>query len=284
MSRYGIAEWYGLPFTTLTPGQRRAMACSALDEAPPLQCPFAQKPCHKKGGICAIQPYAEADGRIGEAEGEPVIVCPTRFEQDNVILRWLADIVGFRERHAKVAREVPFMVSTTTEKPAGRIDIVLAEVNDEMKWFGLEVQAVYFSGRKMESDFRALRDSMDAKPPFPGRVRRPDWRSSSAKRLMPQLQVKVPTLRRWFSKIEVAVDRQFFQAMGGPSPNPSHDLNDGDVIWLVPDLSGSRLRRDHWEVLTLEDSAEKLLAARTVNRQDFESALRSKLKPLTKSS
>ncbi|MXZ87637.1 MAG: hypothetical protein F4Z07_02145 [Dehalococcoidia bacterium] len=72
--------------------------------------------------------------------------------------------------------------------------------------------------------------------PFPSPVRRPDWRSSSAKRLMPQLQVQVPLLRRWRSKTAVAVERPFLEALGGASEEPSHDLDAGDVIWMVPEL------------------------------------------------
>ena len=82
----------------------------------------------------------------------------------------------------------------------------------------------------------------------------------------------------------VAVDAPFFDAIGGPSATPSLDLNDGDIIWLVPELqegpSGElRLVRGHWEVLTLEESNERLLAAVTVPREEFESALLSRLQP-----
>ncbi len=116
-------------------------------------------------------------------------------------------------------------------------------------------------------------------------VRRPDWRSSSAKRLMPQLEIKAPTLRRWGAKLAVAVDRPFFNAVGGTSDQPSHDLNEGDIIWLVTHLERAapgtwRLARDHWEVLTLEDSNKRLQAAETVSRENFETALRSRLRPL----
>ena len=139
----------------------------------------------------------------------------------------------------------------------------------------------------MSSQFELLRTDTGSLPPYPDRVRRPDWRSSSAKRLMPQLQVKAPTVRRWQTKIAVAVDRPFFESIGGPSLNASQDINDGDVIWLVPELTRDepsdsyRLARGHWEVLTLEASTEKLLAARTISRNDFETTLREKLLPLT---
>lgn len=252
-------------------------------------CRFQQgsPPCHKRGGVCSLIRYQSGAGdRIGPEQGDPVIVCPKRFEEDKVLLYWLAEIVGFPANEAMVAREVPFMRGTSTDKAAGKIDLVVARNRSgTMAWYGLEIQAVYFSGRGMQSEFLALKDDQNPEPPFPDAIRRPDWRSSSAKRLMPQLQVKVPTLRRWGSKIAVAVDRPFFDSIGGPSPEPTHDLNDGDIIWMIPEMSRTgqnsyRLNRGHWEVLTLEDSSNRLLAAETVRREAFEQALRSKLEHL----
>jgi len=122
----------------------------------------------------------------------------------------------------------------------------------------------------MQSDFKTLLENDDAVAPEPTAVRRPDWRSSSAKRLMPQLQVKAPTLRRWGTRLAVAVDLPFFEAIGGPTTTPSHDLDDGDIVWLVPRIScDSHLEMHHWEVLSLEDSSDKLLSAEAVKRQQF---------------
>ena len=80
----------------------------------------------------------------------------------------------------------------------------------------------------------------------------------------------------------VAVDKPFFDSIGGPSENYSQDLGDGDIIWLVPSISQNQdgnlvLTRSHWEVLTLESASEKLLAARTIQRNEFERALRGRL-------
>ena len=285
--RYGIGEWYGQPLLSLTPAQRRNLALAALGERNLIpQCPFqrSRPTCSKKGGVCSLRRYTQSeDGRIGEPVGGHVITCPARFEEDNLLVLWLADIVGFAPGEASIAREVPFMQGTSTNKPAGKIDLVVAKTsNDGVTWHGLEIQAVYFSGKGMQSEFHSLLDDTYDTPPFPTAIRRPDWRSSSAKRLMPQLQIKAPTLRRWGSKLAVAVDRPFFEAVGGPSPNPSRDLNEGDIIWLVPEIvvEGGRahLSRWHWEVLTLEASTEKLLAAKTIRRRDFEQALLLKLK------
>ena len=287
--RYGIGEWYGQPFLSLSPSQRRHLATVALGEGNEIpKCPFQQNQpsCNKRGGVCSIHRYSRCeDGRLGQPVGRHVITCPSRFDQDRLLIFWLSEIVGFSPADALVAREVPFMLGTTTNRPAGKIDLVVAKTSGEgVVWHGLEIQAVYFSGTGMQSEFDALLDDAHETPPFPTAIRRPDWRSSSAKRLMPQLQIKAPTLRRWGSKIAVAVDRPFFESVGGPSPNPSHDLNDGDIIWLVPELvvDGEyvRLSRWHWEVLTLEASTEKLLAASTIRREDFERTLLSKLKPI----
>ena len=281
MSRYGIAEWYGHPFLDLSPQDRQRFAEVALTDQTPPPCPFRAMPCSKRGGVCTIQPYEPDGDHISHAVGHPVIVCPVRFEQEQMLIRWLAEVVGFLPETTLVARETPFMLGTKTRKPAGKIDLVVAQDRHVLTWFGLEIQAVYFSGPGMEIEFEALRDSQSACAPFPLRVRRPDWRSSSAKRLAPQLQIKGPTLRRWHSEIAVAVDKPFYASIGGPSNTPSHDLDSGDVIWLVPELSANRLERGHWEVLTLEVSTEKLLSAKAIPRQEFEYALRRKLTPLT---
>ena len=289
-ARYGIAEWYGQPFLSLSLDERRLLAATAVGqnrEVPP--CPFQKgcPPCRKRGGVCSLHRYEQdQDGRLGAPQGDPAIVCPARFEEKQLLVSWLAEIVGFSPDEAMTAREVPFMRGTGTDKAAGKIDLVVAKTaNGGLQWYGLEIQAVYFSGKGMQSEFVNLRDDRHPKPPFPDEVRRPDWRSSSAKRLLPQLQVKVPTLRRWGSKMAVAVDRPFFESVGGPSPTPSRDLNDGDIIWLVPELTrdaeGSyRLSQGHWEVLTLEEAGKKLLAAETVRREAFERELQGKLEPL----
>lgn len=287
MSRYGIAEWFGNAFVGLTVAERQRYAAVALGATPIPACPFQenQPPCRKAGGVCSLQLYGEGDnGRAGPAEAPPVITCPARFEQDRAVVDWLAEVVGFPPDETLLAKEIPFMRSRTTDKPAGMIDLVVGRIAaTELRWYALEIQAVYFSGSGMTSQFEALLHDDAPAPPYPDRVRRPDWRSSSAKRLMPQLQTKVPTLRSWLTKLAVAVDEPFFASIGGPSRNRSHDVNDGDIIWLVPRLvrvegnGAYQLTRGHWEVLTLEASMDKLMAADRITRGAFEQLLLAKL-------
>ena len=290
-TRYGIAEWYGQSFTSLSPPTRRTYAEYALGQADDQhpRCPFQtnQPQCSKKGGVCSIQRYTEGNNnRLGDPVGESVITCPNWFGEESLVNIWLAEVAGFPFLEIQVAREVPFMRSTETDKPAGKIDMIVAHVQGErLNWHGLEIQAVYFSGTGMRTEFEAILNDHNESPPFPSAIRRPDWRSSSAKRLMPQLEIKAPTIRRWGAKLAVGVDRSFFDAIGGASDEPIHDINEGDIIWLVTRLertvnNGLRLVRDHWEVLTLEDSNKRLQAAETVSREHFEAALWSRLRPL----
>ena len=280
MTLYGIGEWYGERFSTMPATRRREFASIALSQGNEPDCPFRRErtPCSKQGGVCTLQKYKIVEERIASSVGEPVIVCPYRFDQDDLIPHWLAEIAGFDQVY--LAHEVPFMRAPTTGREAGRIDLVLAGNTEASEWYGLEIQAVYFSGASMKKDFELLLHDQSMPASKPTARRRPDWRSSSAKRLMPQLEVKVPTLRQWGKKLAVAVDLPFFEAIGGASASPSHDIYSGDVIWLVPRLLGGRLQRYHWEVLSLEASSRKLLAADPVRRKDFEADLRRKLKRL----
>ncbi|WP_419915094.1 NotI family restriction endonuclease [Hoeflea sp.] len=114
----------------------------------------------------------------------------------------------------------------------GRIDMVLAKSNapkdHPMQWCAVEVQAVYFSGNKMSVEFDSLIASKGVAK-MPVENRRPDYRSSGPKRLMPQLQIKVPTLRRWGKKMVVVVDASFFESMGEMAT--VNELSNSDIVW-----------------------------------------------------
>ena len=279
--RYGIAEWYGQPFTELSPAQRSEFAGLALGDTrsqPP--CPFQEgrPPCSRSGGVCSIQRYADVDGRIGAAEGAPVSTCSRRFEEGQLLVRWLAEIAGFGEGEAMVAREVPFMPSTESV-----IDLALVQAaNGRLEWHVLDMQSAIASESGMRLQFEVLRDDRDARAPFPAVDLQPHWPSARASLLLRTGTKK--HLLRWSQQTAVAVDRPFFDATGGPSPSFSRDLGDGDIVWLVPEIvrtdAGFALARGHWEVLTLEASGEKLLAAETIKREAFEEALRARLRPL----
>jgi hypothetical protein len=249
-------------------------------------CPF--KPdnamCHKKGGVCSLALYELAQEEPARIVSKPVTTCPTRFLEANRAFEWVSNtLLGAPD--AKVVSEVSFLMSEQGEEmeedEVGRIDNVLVKVTDtSLAWCALEMQAVYFSGGKMEDDFARMRNWEGPGLPFPAKQRRPDYRSSGPKRLMPQLQIKVPTLRRWGKKMAVIVDKGFWESLGEIRP-VSH-LSNADIAWFIVDYEGpvdGRYRLIPLEAVftTLEHSVEGLTGGTPVPLEQFETSIRQKL-------
>ncbi len=205
--RFSIGEWYGVPLATLTPDQRRSYAeIQALKkwERPAIRCPFqVEKACTKVGGVCTLRLYEEepeskvvspADGVLGALR----TTCPLRFEENRAIYRWVGQtILGCDDPLA--IGEIGFLETPPVEdveyepSDVGRIDKVLIVPNSQpLSWCALEVQAVYFQGKAMRNDFAAIRNELGDGLVLSPVTRRPDYRSSGPKRLMPQLQINVP--------------------------------------------------------------------------------------------
>lgn len=301
--RFGIGEWYGRPFNTLTHAQRKELAAiQSLPKAqrPFLPCPFKSEdltiPCNKPGGTCSFRLYERSrlTGEVKLVEGEQGALrtfCPNRFEDAHLIYRWVGETL-LRCPEPVVLNEIGFLESPPTEMQeeeaadsVGRIDNVLvAPGSQPLTWCALEVQAVYFSGKGMKDEFEAIMTHPDDTIPFPVYIRRPDYRSSGPKRLMPQLQIKVPSLRRWGKKMAVVVDRSFFQALGKMRTVPH--LSNSDVAWFVvkyDETAGrNRLIPDMIQFTTLEDSVEGLTAGVPVSADIFEDRIQTKLNRLAR--
>ena len=222
--------------------------------------------------------------RYRELEAGLRVLCPRRFEEDMTIFQWVGEVVLGTSTPA-IATEIGFLKAEDGNTHVGRIDMVLANQGDggttALNWCALEIQAVYFSGRSMGEEFRNIRNYEGDQPPFPGHIRRPDYRSSGPKRLMPQLQIKVPTLRRWGKKMVVVVDKHFFESLG--HMEEVGDLSSGDIAWFTVDFeedqaSGRfKLVRDSVHVTTLERATEGLTGGSPVTLTEFEEGIRSKL-------
>lgn len=124
-------------------------------------------------------------------------------------------------------------------KSAGNIDVVLVAYDDKgrvIDFGALEIQAVYISGNVREPFEYYMGDpqnraSMDwsAEPNYP----RPDYLSSSRKRLVPQLVYKGGILHSWKKKIAVALNKSFFATL--PTLEQV-SKNEADIAWLIYDL------------------------------------------------
>ncbi len=196
-------------------------------------CPFNNKVpnCTKDKarnplGVCSIN-----------HENEVVITCPIRFRQDWIITDHAASF--FFAEGVKWTSLTEVRLYDATGKPAGSIDVVLVAYDETGKVvdFGaLEIQAVYISGNVREPfeyymGDPASRASMDwsNEANYP----RPDYLSSSRKRLVPQLVYKGGILHSWNKKIAVALNRTFFATLPTLKQVPKAQA---DIAWLIYDL------------------------------------------------
>lgn len=299
--RYGIGEWYGKLFTTLGKSERISLAEMQFRPKKERQltpCPFRSTseiivPCTKEGGVCTLRLYelnheSNSVAPVQGQKGELVTTCPHRFQELGIIYQWIGQTLLGHERPVVVA-EVGFLEQVGEEKledasseDVGRIDSVLVHPNlGQLSWCALEVQAVYFSGNTMRREFEELRVESLLGLPFPSAHRRPDFRSSGPKRLMPQLQIKVPTLRRWGKKMAVLVDRPFFDSLG--KMEDVKDVSNCDIAWFVVryDESGGKatLTPNFVKLTTLENAVEGLTGGSPVTLTQFEARMREKLDP-----
>ena len=124
-------------------------------------------------------------------------------------------------------------------KSAGNIDMVLVAYDNNGKVYdfgALEIQAVYISGNVREPFEHYMKDQqgralMDwsKEPNYP----RPDYLSSSRKRLVPQLLFKGGILHSWGKKTAVALNKGFFATLPKLEQVPK---SDADIAWLIYDL------------------------------------------------
>lgn len=209
--------------------------------------------------------------------------CPHRFEQSNLIYKWVGEII-LGVPSPIVLSEMKFLARPNEldekDKAVGKIDNVLVTCQQGKinNWCALEKQAVYFQGRAMSREWETIEES-NLGIPYPRLKRKPDYRSSGPKRLMPQLQIKIPTLRRWGKKMAVVIDEDFFAALG-PMEEVGN-VSNADICWFVVgyDLNNGEYHLAPRRVVltTLEKAVEGLTAGLPVDLAQFEDQIRNKL-------
>lgn len=196
-------------------------------------CPFNNKVpnCTKDKakdplGVCSIY-----------HENHPVITCPIRFREDWLITDDAASF--FFQKDANWSSLTEVRLNDSQGKSAGNIDVVLVAYDDNGKIYdfgALEVQAVYISGNVRDPFAYFMKDPkgralMDwtKEPNYP----RPDYLSSSRKRLAPQLLFKGGILHSWQKKMAVALNKSFFATL--PKLKKVSKAK-ADIAWLIYDL------------------------------------------------
>ena len=192
-------------------------------------CPFKDTPCTK---VSATDPMGICSFSDGQAAA---VVCPTRFLERNRIFKDAGrlafgegvQIAAFPEvRILKIAGD-----DGQRDRKIGKVDFLLGKVRDGkvIDFAALEVQAVYISGTTIRPSFDAYIATQGPSNSYVVEERRPDFRSSAQKRLVPQLQLKVPVFRRWGKKFFVVVDSQFFAAL---PTFPKTSQSNSELTWL----------------------------------------------------
>ena len=225
--KHPLAEVFGhltTDFSERAVGYRQGKLCPFNNKVPNCTKDKAKNPL----GVCSIF-----------HNHSPVITCPIRFREDWLIVKDAADF--FFSEGAKWSSLTEVRLNDGDGKSAGNIDVVLVAYDEKERIYDfgvLEIQAVYISGNVREPFEHYISNSeankaMDwtGQPNYP----RPDYLSSSRKRLAPQLLFKGGILNSWSKKIAVALNKNFYETLP-VSRLDRVSRNDGDIAWFVYDL------------------------------------------------
>lgn len=221
-----LAEVFGFPTTSLSADAdryRRNRLCPFNNRVPNCTKDKAENPL----GVCSI-----FDG------DDVVITCPVRFRQEWLIAE---DAAGFFfSKGTSWTSLTEVRLNDKNGRSAGNIDAVLVSYDDrthQINSFGaLEVQAVYISGNvRRPFEYYMSNPHAGAQMNWTGQsgYPRPDYLSSSRKRLAPQLLFKGGILKAWNRRMAVALNKGFFDMVPDLKPVGA---TEADIAWLIYDL------------------------------------------------
>lgn len=223
-----LAEVFGFPWNNLSreaERHRENRLCPFNNRVPSCTKDKAKDPL----GVCSI--YQE-DCMTA------TITCPVRFRERWLIAQDAASFFFKEDTKWTSLTEVP--ISDGNGEAAGNIDVVLVayDSHGHVTDFGaLEVQGVYVSGNvRRPFDAYMGKRHIDPNIDWFGEkdCPRPDYLSSSRKRLIPQLLYKGRLLSWWDKKMAVAVHRSLFTTL--PKVR-SASVRTAELAWLVYDLT-----------------------------------------------
>lgn len=198
-------------------------------------------PYNNKVPNCTKDKAKDPLGVCSLFEGDDAtIVCPVRFREDWIITIDAAKF--FFAPNTKWTSLTEIRLNDKNGKSAGNIDIVLVAYDDggRITDFGsVEVQGVYISGNLTNPFKYFMRD-----PPVHGAMDwtkeknfpRPDYLSSSRKRLAPQMIYKGGILKAWNKKQVVVVHKNFYRTLPDLVPVEAGKESEADIAWLLYDL------------------------------------------------
>lgn len=167
--------------------------------------------------------------------GSPVITCPTRFREDWLIIENAAKFAFGEKANWTSLSEI--RLKDKNGRSAGNIDFVLVEYNergDLTDFVSLEVQGVYISGN-LRNPFESYMNNPSKEFSWGKGYNspKPDYLSSSRKRLIPQMLYKGGIFQAWEKKQTVALQRSFFDTL---PKLPVVKEEQADIAWFLYDL------------------------------------------------
>lgn len=223
-------------------------------------------------GVCSI-----LDGN------QPVITCPVRLRENWYITTDAANFFFPGNKNVFPLPEV--RLKDKYKKSVGKIDFVIVAYDQYgrvLDFAPLEVQSVYISGN-IRGPFEYFKDKRGLNIEWPRNqdYPKPDWLSSSMKRLVPQIVAKGSIMRQWGKKQAVAVQKSFFDRI--PKAIPQVPKEQADMIWLLYDLvhDPATNRRKLTRLEPVYSSFEQTLMSFTAyeagSEDDFKQVLQDRL-------
>lgn len=277
MSTNPLAEVFGFPTDNLNINAeryRKNRLCPFHNKVPSCTKNSATNPL----GVCSIF-----------HNSSPVITCPIRFTENWLFAeeaaRFFFDEKVVSNGRWTALREV--RLEDKDGKTAGNIDYVLVSYDAKgnvIDFGALEIQAVYISGNitkpfdyymtnrhaKKQKDWSEHKDYL-----------RPDYLSSSRKRLAPQLIYKGGILSSWGKKQAVVMQKSFYDTIPvlPRQANPAQ----ADMAWFIFDLSPNNQTNTFDLVLTdtiyteFKPALDEIITPQSGKVEDFISGLQNKL-------
>ena len=218
-----LAEVFGFPVINETAKAKRyrdKKLCPFNNKVPNCTKDKANDPL----GVCSVF-----------HNNNPVITCPTRFREDWLIIENAAKFAFGDKTKWTSLSEIRLL--DKNGQSAGNIDFVLVAYNDRgqlIDFASLEVQGVYISGN-LRNPFDSYMERPTSTFSWPTGYNspRPDYLSSSRKRLIPQMLYKGGIFQNWKKKQAVAMQKSFFNTL----PNlPAVKKEKADIAWFLYDL------------------------------------------------
>jgi len=277
MNTNPLAEVFGFPtdnFSNNAERYRKNRLCPFHNKVPSCTKNSATNPL----GVCSIF-----------YKNSPVITCPIRFTENWLFAeeaaRFFFDEQILSNGRWTTLREV--RLEDEGGKTAGNIDYVLVSYSakgDVIDFGALEIQAVYISGNVTKPfDYymstRQVNKSVDWSnlKQFP----RPDYLSSSRKRLAPQLIYKGGILSSWGKRQAVVMQKCFYDTI--PDLPRKASPEQADMVWFIVNLNLNEQSNVFELVLTdtiyteFKPALNEIIMPKPGKFEDFVSELQNKL-------